>query len=334
MSRTARIVRRSIAGLVVSLGITLLIIWLTNIPIATLLKISPLLLMFSLGLSLARLMAQGLRFHILVKRHSSLHMGLGEAFVSRSVSEFFALTTIPFMADEAVRAWMLTERGETPVTALWIAFAELILDVAVAAPIALLAGIAALTHGQLYLSLVLLIIPAAQLTLIGTLIILARRREAARLAEHLGYLGRRLPIIRRALEAFRNAGAESSIFLKGFMDKRSRGPLVALLATTVAVMSIPAVILFAILSSHTSVGFVDALYAFHAGNTLGVLPVTVGGSGLTEAGIYLYSSRVLGVYSWEAVVLWRILTYYLTLILCGVMLLLYTLRSSRRILCP
>jgi uncharacterized membrane protein YbhN (UPF0104 family) len=329
MSRIRQLLKRSLAGLIVSIGITLLIATLFNIPLATLLSIPPSLLLLSLGLCLARLLAQGVRFHLLVQHLSATPMSMGEAFMIRSVSEFFALTTIPFIADEAVRAWILIEKGENPVVAIWIAFIELILDVLVSAPIALLAGAAALSRGAISVALMLIIIPALQLILVTTLLKQSRHQGLESLRRLTSRLEGRLPVFRRVLNTLKQPGPNQASLLKTLSFSRIKTISAGLLAATVAVMLIPAITLYAVFSSYTAIGFIEAIFAFHAGNTLGVLPVTVGGAGLTEAGVYLFSSRVLGVYSWIAVVLWRILTYYLTLIVSGAILIYYVLKRLR-----
>ncbi|MEM0481827.1 MAG: lysylphosphatidylglycerol synthase domain-containing protein [Nitrososphaerota archaeon] len=328
MSRVRRLLRASLAGLLASAGITLLIATLFNIPLSTLLSIPPSLLLLSLGLCLARLLAQGVRFYLLVERLSSTSMSMGEAFMIRSVSEFFALTTIPFMADEAVRAWILTEKGENPIVALWIAFTELILDVLVAAPIALLAGVAAMSHGAISVAMLLITIPALQLILVTSLLIQSRRQGLERLRRLTSRLEMHLSVFGRVLNMLKQVGLNSLGLLEPLSFSRGKSISAGLLAATVAVMLIPAATLYAVFSNYAAIGFIDAIYAFHAGNTLGILPVTVGGAGLTEAGVYLFSSKVLGVYSWIAVVAWRILTYYLTLLVSGVM---FTYYASKRL---
>ncbi|MEM0382260.1 MAG: flippase-like domain-containing protein [Nitrososphaerota archaeon] len=330
MKKAGELLKRPLAGIIASIGITLLIVTLSRMPLATLLSIPLPLILLSLGLCASRLLAQGLRFHILVRHHSSVRIGLGEAFMVRGVSEFFALTTIPFMADEVVRAWILTDKGEETVTATLIAFAELILDVLVSATMAFIAGVAALTRGEMGVAMVLFTIPASQLALIITLALQTRHHGLERLLSPTGWLRRRIPIGERLLNILRHVGTGSSKFLEALTVGRGKAILAALLAVTVAVMSIPAVTLYIVLSRYTVISFIDALFAFHAGNVLGVLPVTAGGSGLTEAGAYLYSSRILEVDSWEAVVLWRILTYYLTILVTGVMFAYYSQRMVRQ----
>ncbi|MEM4190052.1 MAG: hypothetical protein QW544_06020 [Candidatus Caldarchaeum sp.] len=325
MSQSQSVLLKSLAGLAASIAVTLFIIWLFNIPLTSLQTIPLPLLLLSVVICMARLFAQGLRFYVLVKRHSSTHFSLGEAFVTRSVSEFFALTTIPFLADEMVRVWILVEVGERPVTAFWIAFSELILDVLVGSPIAMLAALTALAHRDIYLAVILLTLPVTQLSLTICFIMLPKLQPNFRLIE-------RLPIPDRFLGQVKDFAHESSKFLTEFRSGWSKAAPAALLALTLALMMLPAVTLHLVFSSHGSIGFIEAVYAFHAGNVLGTLPVMVGGSGLTEAGIYLFTSRILAISSWSDVVLWRILTYYLTLLMSGIMLIFYTASRTRRLL--
>ncbi|MEM2225623.1 MAG: hypothetical protein QXR47_05920 [Candidatus Caldarchaeum sp.] len=327
MTQSRRLLLKSLAGLAASMAVTLCIIWLFNIPLTSLLTTPLPLLLLSIVICMARHVVQGLRLYLLVKRHSKTSFGLVKALVTRNVSEFFALTTIPFLADELVRVWILVEVGERPATAFWIAFSELILDVLVGSPIAMLAGLAALAHGDIYLAAILLIISVTQLALTIFLIMLPKLQSITRFG-----LMERFSIPDRFLAQFKDFIRESSNFLTEFRSGWSKAVPAALLALTLAVMMLPAATLYLVFSSYGSISFVEAVYAFHAGNALGVLPVMVGGSGLTEAGIYLFSSRILAIPSWSAVVIWRILTYYLSLLVSGITLVFYTFWRARRLL--
>ncbi|MEM1948562.1 MAG: lysylphosphatidylglycerol synthase domain-containing protein [Candidatus Caldarchaeum sp.] len=325
MSTGIRAVRWSLIGLAASLAVVLVIMRLFNVPLTAILEAPRALLFVSVLLCVMRLLAQGFRFYMLVKRHSLVRLGLGEALMVRSVSEFFALTTVPFIADESVRLMILVQRGEKTVTAFWIAFSELILDVAVTAPIAVSSGIMAFVHGDVYLAAVLMVLPLIQLSLTTLLVLLPRLQKT-----HSLNIANRISIPRRFLEPLKRFSGESNNFLKNFVSSRGRVDTVVLTALTTVVMTLPAVTLYLVYSMTVDVGFVEALLAFHAGNVLGALPVTVGGAGLTEAGTFLFSSRVLRITSIEAVVLWRVLTYYLTLLITGLMFVFYALLSIRR----
>lgn len=330
MSTRRRLLRRSLAGLVISVGITFLLVALFNIPIDRLLVIPTHLLTLSIAVCMARLGAQGLRFHLLVKHCSSVKMSFSEAFTVRSASEFFALTTIPFLADEAVRTWILTEKGEKAFTALWIAFSELIFDVFIAAPISLAAGAFALARGAVGIAAIILTITVIQLSSVVGMLFIIKNGGVGRLVRLAEPLSRMSLFSKRLLDRFRDEVAAVYGATQLFRGRSGKKVVSALIALTVVIMSAPATILYMAYSNYLALSFIDSLYAFHAGNTLGVLPLTVGGSGLTETGIYIFIDNVYDFGSWEAVVIWRIMTYYLTLLFTGATFVIYVSASRKR----
>jgi uncharacterized membrane protein YbhN (UPF0104 family) len=64
--------------------------------------------------------------------------------------------------------------------------------------------------------------------------------------------------------------------------------------------------------------FVDCAPLVYASIVLGNLPITLGGSGVAEAGIYFYASEVFKVSSWPMVFAWRILSYHFVLVITGI----------------
>ncbi|MEM1922479.1 MAG: hypothetical protein QXO86_07110 [Nitrososphaerota archaeon] len=329
MSKTAKLLRRSLLGVVVSIGITLLIVALFNVSIHRLLSIPMPILLSSIAICISRLVAQGLRFHILVRYCSSINMRFRDSFIARGASEFFALTTIPFVADEAVRTWILTERGEKALTALWIAFSELFFDVLIAAPISIMAGGAALMHREVGISSVILAISVSQILMVLSILLLARR-VAWSLLKLVEPLSRLSPFIKRVFDRTREELPMIADASQLFTGRPIRAVIPTTFALTIVIMTTPALILYMVHLNYSELNLLDSLYAFHAGNTLGVLPLTVGGSGLTETGIYLFSDRVYARGNWEAVVIWRVLTYYLTLLMTGAIFVNYVLWRSRR----
>jgi len=324
MGIVRRLTVRAAAGTIVSVAITMLISRFSDVQLDSLLSTPPSLTSLAIALSLARLGAQGTRFYLLVKWNSLVRMGLWEAFLARGVSEFFALTTIPFLADEFVRTWMLTWRGERIGPALRIAFTELALDVAVSAPLTFAASTVALARGEIVISAMLYAIPGAQLATLAALLSMAAVRGGSGLERFVTILAERVPGLGKAIEVLR-----SGLEPRGVSSSWQKTVILSVISVAVALT--PAATLYLVFSRRTGAGFIEALYAFHAGNALGVLPVTVGGSGLTESGVYIYSSRVLGASSWEAVILWRILTYHTTLVVCGILLVFFTLHRALKL---
>ncbi len=304
--------RKAAAGLIISLVISLFIINIFNIPLGEVLAIPPALLIPSILLILVRIMAQGLRLHLLLIKFSEIRIGLTRALILRGASEFFALTALPFLADEAARTWLLTKRGENMWRAFWLSFTEMILDTFVGGLIAFVSGVYALIQHIYYIAVPILIIATFQLVAVT---VFTAAVKGGGMMDVVRRLTPRLPLPREIREGLAHGRAD---VISSLMS-RSNAPLLSLLLlATLAVMFTPAVVLYLILSDgHT---FLEFLYAFHSGNVLGLLPITVGGAGLTEAGVYLYLSGVLGLDSMAAVLRWRITTYHIPLIIAGVML--------------
>lgn len=314
--------RGSIAGIILSLGISLLVISISKTPIEDVLAIPPIMLALSLMLNLARFSAQGLRLHILLKKHSTIPVRYSESFAMRGASEFFALTTLPFMADEAARTWFLTERGERGGRAFWISFVEMLVDTLVGGMITAAAGLNAILAGIYYIAAPVLAISLTQLITTVGFMALVKTANGGWLRGMMEVVVERFPLPATVRRNLKNGSDDMIKIIGSTISAGQASALTYLLLSTTVIMTAPALIL-QLLSG--SCNFVGCLYAFHSGNALGVLPATVGGAGLTEAGVYLYLSGVLGIDSMATVIQWRIATYYLSLIISGTLFIIVAL---------
>jgi len=72
----------------------------------------------------------------------------------------------------------------------------------------------------------------------------------------------------------------------------------------------------------------DSIMAVMGANAIGNLPITIGGSGLAEFGIVAYINNLnpfdfdipKGVVAWDAVIGWRIATYYVPIVITWLLL--------------
>jgi uncharacterized protein (TIRG00374 family) len=62
--------------------------------------------------------------------------------------------------------------------------------------------------------------------------------------------------------------------------------------------------------------------------TIAALPVSIGGSGITEVSMQLYLSSVYGFSSWAAIVLWRIASFQVVLAVSAIAFLLFMRRPA------
>lgn len=311
MSR--KYLRNALAGIVISLAISLIVFNIFKVSPQDILSLKPSILALAIALNLVRFGAQGLRLHLLLRKFSSMPSGYLDSFIIRGASEFFALTTIPFMADEAARAWLLTERGEQPAKAFWVSFTEMLLDILVGGSIALAAGLQALTANIHYLGLVILAVSSTQLLIVA---IFQWMAKSSSLAERIAGV---MPLPRRMRRWLIDSLDNMCHVFAPLLSRPATWTLTWLMLSTLIVMSAPALTLYLMLGQGGFYGFTASLFTFHSGNALGVLPVTVGGSGLTEAGVYLYLKEVYGNDAAPVVIQWRLATYHLSLIISGLM---------------
>lgn len=312
MSR--KYLRNALAGAVISLAITLIVFNIFKVSPQDILSLKPSILALAIALNLVRFGAQGLRLHLLLRKFSSMPSGYLDSFIIRGASEFFALTTIPFMADEAARTWLLTERGEQPAKAFWVSFTEMLLDILVGASIALAAGLQALTANIHYLGLVILAISSTQLLIVAIFLWMALKSSS--LAERIAGV---MPLPRRVRRWLIDSLDDMGRVFAPLLSRPATWTFTWLMLSTLIVLSAPALTLYLMLGQGGFYGFTASLFTFQSGNALGVLPVTVGGSGLTEAGVYLYLKEVYGNDAAPVVIQWRLATYHLSLIISGLM---------------
>ncbi|MDW8084047.1 MAG: lysylphosphatidylglycerol synthase transmembrane domain-containing protein [Candidatus Caldarchaeum sp.] len=315
----------AIAGILLSSAIFAIVFNLFKISLEELLSVNPLVFWSVMALNGGRFAAQGLRFHLLLRKFSNASRSYFDSLLMRGASEFFALTTIPFMADEAARTWLLTQRGETATKAFMIALTEMLLDIDVGGTIALAAGLYAASAKAANLSLIIVLVSSTQLCVAALLLVLSKNPNLVKPMQ--GFLP--LPIPSRIRELLLNSSEEMKKVIGTTFSKSFRNSMIMLLLSTVVVMSAPAIVLQILLGYPDVSGFFACLLSFHSGNALGVLPVTVGGAGLTEAGVYLYLSSVFGVNSPATTMQWRLATYYVSLVISSLMFIVVVARQNR-----
>ncbi|MCS7094505.1 MAG: flippase-like domain-containing protein [Thaumarchaeota archaeon] len=325
---TNRELSKSLVGAVVAVAVLLALSRFTGVTLSDLYELPAQVLWISLALVVLRMAAQGLRFYLIVGSVGRVRLGVREALMMRGASEFFALTTVPFVADEAARAVMLARKGERPITAFWISTAELVVDVVVSAPLAVMSALYAASVGSWAIASAVLSVALTQLA--GTAVLFA---YAGRGLDG-GGLMRRLSVLLppRVRGEISDGIREMKRVLRGIVDSKGLSRATAMATASIAVAVLPSVVLSVLLEDLSPNGLVTGLYATMAGNTLGVLPISVGGAGVTEAGVYLYLLGVYGIGDWGLVLGWRLLTYYVKLCLTTALLGLYllTLRRSGR----
>jgi uncharacterized protein (TIRG00374 family) len=270
--------------------------------------------------ALAKLMAQGLKFRVVA---GGLTAGSRTDFsgvaTARIGSEFVALTTPSFVGGEFVRAAWLARRGVEPGKALWIGFLEICIDVYVGSGLSLVAAWVAFARGATTLAslIVIVILPI----LAGyTVFLLILTRKGVRLPPKILWL---LPLL-----VGRTRAEHLVARLQGWADeftaaaratrRKSIPTIVLAVFISLAQALLSGMILWLLLAPVKAIDPLSSVLAVFAVQALATVPVTVGGSGISELGLQWYLSTVYGFSSWATVVLWRLISYQLVEVLSGV----------------
>lgn len=313
--------RLAILAPTMSAGVVLGIFIITGVSLTEILNLGLATFALAAGVSVTRLLLQGIRFHAVSSGLSREHRPEGkQSVLVRAASEFVALVSLTYGGDELVRITWLSKKGVESGRAAWIAFSELYFDALVGLSLALVAAayvwqlggapvgvaIAAISVPALLASaLVAWYLVKGNPKLPGWMVAFFPRVLGGSLGSRVTTWAERAVVnfSAAARELFSSAGARTSL---------------AVLLITIVIHLLPGIALWVVASAaNAGLGLIPAILAAQAGETLGTLPVTLGGSGLTEAGVAVYLNHLLGAQFWAAILVWRVTTYHVPLVICA-----------------
>ncbi|MCS7141175.1 MAG: flippase-like domain-containing protein [Candidatus Nitrosocaldus sp.] len=307
-----------IIAIVASIVPLVIISLLLNVSVEDILAIGLLPFVVSCLIAVAKLFMQGLRFHYYVRSF----VGSNVASIYKSVqvrmgSEFVTLTTPAYTGGEWVRVAWLHKNGVHSGKGLWIITIEIISDVLVGSTLAYIAMVVAFGAHNYVISTAILLITTPVFASYLVLLTLSAKRVI------------QMPRFTRPLLT-RLFGEEKGVRWTNFMNdslrelcemsriylRRSSLRVFAIgLALTFAGASLHALTFMVIASAKASVGFFESLIMVAAAISIGTIPITPGGSGLTELGVayYLNTFGVDPAAFGDVIVAWRIASYHVPL---------------------
>lgn len=327
-----RTLRWAIASLILSSVVVILITAFSRVSFSDLSTIGLLPFALASAASLARLFVQALRF----REISAALAGTGstpfaEVASTRIGSEFVALTTPALVGGEFVRAAWLSSKGIAAGRALWIGYFEVMIDVYVGSAVSLLAAAYAFIKG---VSIVGTVVVAVIVPLLAgyTAVFLIPALRGVKVPDSVFTLAGYFVGKARA-EAFKvSTEAAATAFSQAAREVLSKkaSPLLARVVILTCIQAVlSGISLWAIFGVVTNrVNIFSSILVAYAAQAIAAIPVSLGGSGLTELAVQLYTSSVLGFSSWGAVILWRIASYHFVLAASGI----FFLRLIRRLM--
>lgn len=281
---------------------------------------------------LVKLGLQGVKFTYITRRYLGGFDSFWKLTGVRVGSEFIKFTTPMFIGAEFIVIYYLHKKGVKPSKSTWIAIMDIVTEVFAGGLLSIMAGILALVNGAYVVAAIVLGTSITVTSLWMVLFLLSSKRTfqvpgvfaalASRLGKEKG---------QRYIEQTNSWMAEVCTMSRQNL-RTAESKKVFTVAFLISVASwIFYGISFMIISMGTGyvIGMFDSVMAVMGANAIGNLPITVGGSGLAEFGIVAYIHNLNpfdfdipegSVAAWDAVIGWRIATYYIPILFTWLLL--------------
>lgn len=288
----------------------------------------------SAAAAIAKIMLQAYRFKYFIKRFIGYDVSsTGKTLSARLAGEFVTQTTPSYVGGELVRIAWLSKNGVPPGQAAWVATMEIIADVFVGSMLAFIAGAYAIYNGGSVVGIAVILVTIPTFGVWLALVLFSAKRNlrlpsfSQRIAERFISKERAENLVKAANSAILDLCKMSR---ENFNSKRAiKTFAVGMAITFVAFIFYGISFLVLVKAVGSDIGFFDSLMATSASTAVASLPVTIGGSGLAELGVWAYISNLSGIPTLDDVVndsqlkviiAWRIATYHVPLVIMWVAL--------------
>jgi uncharacterized membrane protein YbhN (UPF0104 family) len=253
-------------------------------------------------------------------------------------SEFVTNTTPSYIGGEIVRIAWLTKNKVPAGIAAWIATMEIIADVFVGTILALFAGIIALYNGAILIGTIIILI-SSLIFGFWLIVVIFSAHYNIQLPKFMTKLIKRFLSQQRAdiIINYTNSAISDlcTMSRENFNSKRTiKIFFVGIVITFLAFGCLGASFLVLGGLVESDLDLYKSILATAASTELGSLPITVGGSGLTELGLWAYVSGldhlpsindVLKDSHLDVIISWRIASYHIPLVIMWILLMKLTI---------
>ncbi|HEX2557257.1 MAG TPA: lysylphosphatidylglycerol synthase transmembrane domain-containing protein, partial [Nitrososphaera sp.] len=257
----------------------------------------------------------------------------GKTVSARLAGEFVTQTTPSYVGGEFVRIAWLTRNGVTPGKAAWVATMEIIADVFVGSMLAFIAGGLALYKGGSVIGIIIILVTIPTFGVWLALVLFSAKR-ILRLPSFSQRLAEKFVAKEKAENFINSANAAIADLCKMSRENFNSKKAISTFAVGIAITFTAFVfqgISFMVLANAVEprIGFFDSLMAISASTAIANVPVTIGGSGLAELGIWAYISNLNGIpdlgsvirdSQLSVIIAWRIATYHVPLVIAWIAL--------------
>ncbi|MCS4538360.1 MAG: flippase-like domain-containing protein [Thaumarchaeota archaeon] len=295
-----------------------------GVSVSDIIAVGPAAFLLASIVSIARLLVQGVRFYELSKGiNSNASIKVSNTTVARMASEFTDLVVPSYAGGELVKIPWLVKKGFNLGQAILIAYLEVLFDVIIGGLISIIAALYLLTRGAYVPALILLMLSFLWIGFFTIVPWLVSRGKGAMPKPIVRIIS--LIVGAKRTESFAsklNEIAVQSSHAAGTFFKSSKGVIAKVLLLTIIMVVLAGMIFWIIaLGSGLQIDLFASILGVYVSYTFGAIPLTPGGSGLSEGGLGLFTSSLYGGQLWASIVAWRIISYHVPLLVTGIALL-------------
>jgi len=264
---------------------------------------------------------QGIKFAYITKKYLGNFDSFFKLVGVRVGSEFIKFTTPMFVGAEFVIIFYLHKKGAKPAKSAWIAIMDIVTEVFAAGLLSVMAGIIALLSGA-YVVAAVILATSIIITSLWMVMFFLSSKHTFQVPKVLGNLVTRFGKEKGSKVIDKtNTWMEEVCTMSRENLKTSESKKIFIVSFLFSLASWSFYgISFMIIAMGTdfTINAFDSIMAVMGANAIGNLPITIGGSGLAEFGIVAYFNNLdpfafkitEGIVGWDAVIGWRIATYY------------------------
>jgi hypothetical protein len=287
----------------------------------------------SAAAEIARFMLQAARFKYFIKRFIGYDVSsTSKTMSARLAGEFVTQTTPSYVGGEFVRIAWLSRNGVPAGKAAWVATMEIIADVFVGSMLAFIAGAFAIYKGGSVAGVGIILVTIPTFAVWLSVVLFSAKRNlrlpsfSQRILEKFMQKEKAQNLINTANTAIADLCKMSR---ENFNSKKAIRTFAAGIAITFVAFVFHGLSFMVLANTAQNIGFFDSFMATSASTAVASLPVTIGGSGLAELGIWAYISNLSGIPTLgdvvgdprlTVIIAWRIATYHVPLVIMWVAL--------------
>lgn len=312
-----------------------IILWLTtNVSPQDVFAVGLVPFIASAAAGITKIMLQAVRFKYFIKQFIGYDVSsTGKTLSARLAGEFVTQTTPSYVGGEFVRIAWLSRNGVAPGKAAWVTTMEIISDVFVGSILAFIAGGLAIYRGGSLVGIAVILVTIPTFAVWLSLVLFSAKRNL-RLPAFSQRVAERFIASEKAEKYISTTNSAIADLCKMSRENFNTTKAIRIFAVGMAITLVAFVfqgLSFLVLANavESNIGFLDALMAISASTAVASLPITIGGSGLAELGIWAYISNLSGVpdlgtitqdSQLNVIIAWRIATYHVPLVMMWIAL--------------